>query len=89
MYVFMGATGHIGSALVSQLRAEGKPLIAITRSPDQARRFTSSGVQGLAVDVADTKALSDAFRNGKRAFILNPPAPPALDTDAEETALVN
>ena len=39
-------------------------------------------------DIRDTDALRDVFRTGRRAFLLNPPADPSTDTDAEERATV-
>jgi uncharacterized protein YbjT (DUF2867 family) len=38
----------------------------------------------VAVDIADPVALREVLRRGRRAFLLNPPADPSVDTDAEE-----
>jgi uncharacterized protein YbjT (DUF2867 family) len=40
------------------------------------------------VDVRDVDALRAVLRTGRRAFLLNPPADPATDTDAEERKTV-
>ena len=36
------------------------------------------------LDVTDVEALQGVFRRGRRAFLLNPPAPHNTDTDVEE-----
>ena len=40
------------------------------------------------LDVQDTSALAAVFQKARRAFVLNPPASPALNTDVEERRTV-
>lgn len=82
MFVVMGSTGHVGSAVASTLRANGQRVVEIshrtdTMSPDVAH-----------ADVNDVESLRSAFRRGKRAFLLNPPADIHLDTDTIERGTV-
>lgn len=84
MFVILGATGHIGSALVTNLVAQGIEVFAVTHTAEKREQFEQKGVRAVVVDVHDVDALRAVFRQGIRAFLLNPPASPSTDTDAEE-----
>lgn len=85
MYVVLGATGHIGSHVVKELTKLGSKVIAIARTEDKASALSDGRlVEGVAVDVGDPGALCSVLKRGERAFLLNPPADPASDTNAEE-----
>lgn len=84
MYVVLGATGHVGSAVAGELMRAGAPVTAVTRDEEKAARWRARGAQAAVVDVTDVDALRAVFRQGRCAFLLNPPAPPATDTDREE-----
>lgn len=88
MLVVMGATGHVGGACVDTLLEQGHPVLALLHSPEKAEGLEARGAQTFVVDARDPDALRTAFRRGRRAFLLNPPAAPSTDTDAEETATV-
>jgi uncharacterized protein YbjT (DUF2867 family) len=82
MYVVMGATGHVGSGVVRALRTRSERVIGVSH---QAGAGSPDVVQA---DVRDVESLRAAFRHGRRALLLNPPADVALDTDAVERASV-
>jgi uncharacterized protein YbjT (DUF2867 family) len=84
MYIVMGATGHVGGAVAGALLRAGREVTVITRDARKA----PAGAQVAELDVRDVSALRDAFRRGRRAFVLNPPADPSTDTDREERATV-
>jgi len=85
MYIVIGATGHIGSQVVQELKNSGEKIIAVAHSDDGAKAIGDDDlVNGVAVDVGDSDALRAVFMRGERAFLLNPPAPPTTDTNAEE-----
>lgn len=84
MYVILGSTGHIGSALTALLLERGEAVTAVTRDWKKADEWRRRGAEAAAVDVNDTAALRDVLRRGKRAFLLNPPADPSTDTVVEE-----
>ena len=84
MYIILGATGHVGAAVAVALLDAGEPVTAVMRDADKAAEWRDKGAQVAVVDVADVAALRDVFRQGRRAFLLNPPADPATDTDREE-----
>lgn len=88
MYAVMGATGHVGSAVLDHLRDRGLPVLGITHDAAHAGDLAAKGVEAAVVDVHDADALCAAFRRCRRAFLLNPPADITTDTDAEERATV-
>ena len=88
MHIVMGATGHVGSACVDFLLDANEPVLALLHTPEHIADFEAKGAETAVVDVRDTSALRGVFQKGRRAFLLNPPAPPSTDTDAEELATV-
>lgn len=83
-HAVLGATGHVGSALVAALLARGEAVTAITRDAGHAERLRRQGAAIAQADVFDVPALRRAIEGAERLFLLNPPAPPASDTAAEE-----
>jgi uncharacterized protein YbjT (DUF2867 family) len=88
MYVILGATGHIGSALSQQLLERGESVTVITRNAAKREYWLSKGAHVALVDVSDVRALRHVFERAERAFLLNPPAPPSTDTVAMERKTV-
>ncbi len=88
MHVIMGATGHIGSSVARRLLDAKQPVTVVLHSEQGAPGYAERGAQVVVADVHDTARLHAAFALGERLFLLNPPAPPAKDTDIEERATV-
>ncbi|MGO1003470.1 NmrA family NAD(P)-binding protein [Lysobacter sp. CA196] len=88
MYVIMGGTGHVGSATAQSLLARKEPVAIVTRSAAHADEWRAKGVSIAEADVEDVASLRSAFRLGRRAFLLNPPADTATDTDLVERRTV-
>lgn len=84
MYIILGATGHVGSAVAQTLLRKGQPVTVITHDPEKSDEWTQKGADVAVVDVHDTDGLRQVFRQGKRLFLLNPPAAPSTDTAEEE-----
>lgn len=84
MHIIVGGTGQVGSAVARALIRQHEPVTVITRDADHGSELKAKGVNIHVADIRDTAGLRAAFRTGKRAFLLNPPASPADDTDAEE-----
>lgn len=84
MYVVVGATGHVGSAVANALLRSGDQVTVVTRDKEKAASWQSRGAEAAVLDVADVDALRSVFKRGRRAFLLNPPAPPSSNTDKEE-----
>lgn len=84
MYVIMGGTGHVGSATAKALLDRGEAVTIVTRDAGRAGEWRARGAEIAEADLEDVHSLREAFRRGRRAFLLNPPADPATDTDAIE-----
>lgn len=84
MYIVLGATGHVGSAVADALLQGGEAVTVVTRDAAKAARWRARGAEAAVLDLSDRAALVTLLRRGNRAFLLNPPAPPTSDTDAEE-----
>lgn len=86
MHIILGATGHVGSALLQKILAHGEPVTAITHSPDKAEGLRALGAGVAVADVFDTASLHRVFAAapGARLYLLSPPAAPATDTDLVE-----
>ncbi|WP_431286219.1 SDR family oxidoreductase [Roseateles chitinivorans] len=83
MMIIMGAFGHVGSEVVKALLREEQEVIVVTHDPGHAWRWEGTGAQVALADVNDPDALRAVFRQGRRAFLLNPPA--AVDGDTDKT----
>jgi uncharacterized protein YbjT (DUF2867 family) len=88
MFIIVGGTGRVGSATAEALLAEGQPVTVITRSASKGELWTKRGASVAVTDVHDIDALRTIFQRGRRALLINPPADPSSDTDAEERATV-
>lgn len=84
MFIIMGATGHVGRAVANTLLENGQAVTILTRRPDKAGEWSEKGASVLQADAEDVPSMRAAFRSGRRAFLLNPPAAPDTDTDATE-----
>ncbi len=86
MHIVLGGTGHVGSALAYELLDRGEAVTVTTRDPGKRAEWEARGAQVALVDVHDTQGLHRVLRQGRRLFLLNPPAPVSTDTDALERA---
>jgi uncharacterized protein YbjT (DUF2867 family) len=84
MYIVMGATGHVGGAVARALLERGQSVTVVIRDRNKAGTWERQGAGIAIADVDDPATLRAAFRRGRRAFILNPPAAPSTDTDEVE-----
>jgi len=88
MYVILGATGHVGSVVARKLLQHKEPVTVIVRNDEKGRIWKEQGAEVAVADVNDTESLRQAFKKGRRLFVLNPPAPPNTDTVAGEKKTV-
>ncbi|MDD7970857.1 NAD(P)H-binding protein [Roseinatronobacter alkalisoli] len=88
MYIILGGTGQVGSATARALLDEGEAVTIVTRDESHGKDLYDAGAKIVVADVRNVEALKGVFRLGKRAFLLNPPAPPSSATDKEERANV-
>lgn len=88
MHIILGGTGRVGSATARALLMRGEAVTVVTRDAARAVELRNAGAQVAVADVRDVKKLREILRTGSTAFLLNPPAPPSTDTDAEERSTV-
>jgi uncharacterized protein YbjT (DUF2867 family) len=84
MYIVLGASGHVGSCVAEELMRSGHRVTVVLRDQRKAQGWVERGAKVAICDVTDTEGLRNVFKMGRRAFLLNPPAPPSSDTDREE-----
>jgi uncharacterized protein YbjT (DUF2867 family) len=73
MFAVTGITGQVGGHVARSLLKAGKKVRAIVRDPQKGSAWAARGCEVAVADVADTKALAEAFRGTKAAFVLLPP----------------
>jgi uncharacterized protein YbjT (DUF2867 family) len=88
MYIVVGGTGRVGSAVAKALLAESEPVTIVTRNAEKADAWRQRGAEVALADVHDVTSMRTVFRRGKRAFLLNPNADISSDTDREERETV-
>ncbi|MCW4462633.1 NAD(P)H-binding protein [Sphingomonas sp. BT-65] len=88
MHIILGGTGNVGSAVADTLLAAGEPVTIVSHDPARAGEWKAKGATVAIADILDVRALTDVFCTGTRAFLLNPPAVPHTDTDAQERRTV-
>jgi uncharacterized protein YbjT (DUF2867 family) len=87
MIVITGATGHVGSALASELAGRGEAVRAITRRPEAAR--FPSGVEAVYGDFEDPSSLRAALRGAERVFLMSAQAIGSAPVPTHDLALVD
>ena len=65
-----GATGYLGTELVRELRARGREVRALARSPESARRLDGTGAEIVLGDVTQPESLPAALDGVERVFHL-------------------
>ncbi|MGL5805090.1 MAG: NAD(P)H-binding protein, partial [Xenococcaceae cyanobacterium] len=84
MHIILGGNGHVGSAVAQTLLSQGESVTIVSRSSSSIPKWQKCGARVEVVDVHNTVELHRVLAKGKRLFLLNPPADPATDIDAEE-----
>ncbi|MDZ8239635.1 MAG: NmrA family NAD(P)-binding protein [Nostoc sp. ChiQUE01a] len=84
MHIILGGTGNVGSAVAQALLKRRQPVLVVTHDPSKAKALRQDGADVAVADVHDVETLRSIFRQGRRLFLLNPPAAPSSDTAAEE-----
>jgi uncharacterized protein YbjT (DUF2867 family) len=72
MYIIMGATGRVGSAVVSHLLENGQPVKGITRNKDKAPYLEEKGSAVAVADAKNMESLVEAFTGGDTLFVITP-----------------
>jgi len=84
MHIILGGTGQVGSSVARALLDANQEVTVVTRDEGHASSLKGAGARIAVTDLRDVDALRKIFRTGRRAFLLNPPANPSTDIDAED-----
>lgn len=83
MFVIFGASGHVGLATVTALRAAGHPVRAVLRDSRDRERFAQLGCNVAIADLADPRAVAAALDGAHAVQMLCPV--PVRDADPAAT----
>lgn len=75
MILVIGATGNIGQALCTELKAQQAEFKALVRSPEKAAALQAQGVATVAGDLADPASLGAAMRGVSKVCYIPPLVP--------------
>jgi nucleoside-diphosphate-sugar epimerase len=71
MKIFVaGGTGAIGRPLITELRANGHTVVALTRSPEKAQALSKQGVEPAIADVFDNDAVKDVVNRAQPDVVI-------------------
>jgi uncharacterized protein YbjT (DUF2867 family) len=82
----VGATGTVGSELVSQLLQAGQNVRALVRDPVKARNKLGADVDLVVADLAKPESLTAAFAGIDKVFVLAPPVSDLEELEANALA---
>ncbi|MGO1650798.1 MAG: NAD(P)H-binding protein [Sphingobacterium sp.] len=85
MNIIVGASGQIGSHIVSRIIAKGLPCRAVVRDPS---KFQAESVDVRKADLFNQEELTDAFRGGTAVFVLTPENPDSNDILGETQQII-
>lgn len=88
MFVILGASGKVGAATITALRAQGRPVRAVLREPAQAEPFAQAGCEIAFADIGDPSALSEAMRGACAVQAILPTTPTADDAPGAMRAMI-
>ncbi|RYE21485.1 MAG: hypothetical protein EOP45_09510, partial [Sphingobacteriaceae bacterium] len=72
MYTIMGASGHVGTAIVRELTAQHLPVRAVVHQRDKAEPLKKLGAEVIFADTFELPSLITAFTGSKAVFLITP-----------------
>jgi len=81
MILITGASGTVGRAVLEELRKSGKPLKAMYRSAEDARK-APAGVATVLADFADNASLKAAVQSVDTVFLVCSPIPQLVELES-------
>ncbi len=72
MNTILGASGQVGSAIVSNLLNNSQPVKGIVRNKEKADKLRKTGVSVAIADIHDKHALTDVLKDSTTVFLLTP-----------------
>jgi uncharacterized protein YbjT (DUF2867 family) len=79
MYVILGASGHTGHIVASNLLAGGQKVRVVGRNAAHLQPLAAKGAEAFTADVTDAKALTKALQQADSAYVMIPPNPASTD----------
>jgi len=79
MYVVLGASGHTGHVVATNLLAEGQKVRVVGRNATNLKTLAAKGAETFVADVTDAAALAKAFHQADSAYVMIPPNPASND----------
>jgi uncharacterized protein YbjT (DUF2867 family) len=87
MYVILGASGHTGKVVAEKLLDGGQKVRVVGRSKQRLEGFTVLGAEIFEANLADSAAVTKAFKGAKAVYALVPPNLASPDYRAEQNAV--
>lgn len=79
MFVIFGATGKVGKATITRLRAESAPVRAVLRDPAKAAPLAALGCETAFAEIGDVDAMAAAMRDATAVQLICPIEPRATE----------
>ena len=73
MYVVLGASGHTGHVVATNLLARGEKVRVVGRNSVHLQPLASKGAEPFVADASDASALAKAFERADSAYVMIPP----------------
>jgi len=89
MFVIMGITGKVGSAVANTLLDANQPVRAIVRHTDKGKDWAQRGCEIAIADSNDESSLKIAFKGAKGVFVMLPPTYSPSEDFRETKIMVN
>jgi uncharacterized protein YbjT (DUF2867 family) len=86
MNIIVGATGQIGSYLISNLKKKNVPLRAVVRNPEKLK---DASIEFRKADLFDKDELTKAFEGGTSVFVLTPESQSSDDIIGDTERIVS
>ena len=87
MYVVLGASGHTGHIVASNLLARGQKVRVVGRNAAHLQPLAAEGAETFIGDGRDASALTRAFQHADSAYVLIPSNPTSNDPIADSGRL--
>ncbi|MDQ0640471.1 uncharacterized protein YbjT (DUF2867 family) [Pedobacter sp. W3I1] len=88
MYVILGASGQVGSAIVDHILAKKLPVKAVIHNREKASAIKEKGTEVAIADAMDLNSLIEAFKGGDTLFALTPETGKTEDVLGETKAIL-
>jgi uncharacterized protein YbjT (DUF2867 family) len=85
MNIIVGATGQVGSILISEIKRNGFPVRAVVRNPD---KLADKTIEARKADLFNAEQLAEAFKGGTTVFVLTPENQTSIDIIADTKQIV-